>query len=228
MTATTLEVPTPQGPGRWLLSPSTTDPARALLVVGHGAGGGLDGVDLVALATLLPEAGMSVARFEQPWHVAGRRVAGRPATLDEAWLAGLEGLVAQPQLAALPLVVAGHSAGARVACRTAEQVGARAVVCLSFPLHPPGKPEATRLGELVAPAVPVLVVQGERDPFGSAEEVSSALASGPGASPRRRTDVVEVSGAAHNLAVAARVRSAADHRRYLADRVRDFLEDVLP
>ena len=146
--------------------------------MGHGAGGGLDGVDLVALAEHLPSHGITVARFDQPWHVAGRKIATRPPTLDAAWLAGAEHLVAGDALglAGLPVFAAGHSAGARVACRTAAQVGAAGVVALSFPLHPPGKPERSRIAELLTPTVPVLVIQGDRDPFGSADEVRAAVA----------------------------------------------------
>lgn len=131
-----------------------------LLVLGHGAGGGVDTVDLLAARDAALEAGWRVALVEQPWRVRGRKVAEAPSRLDQAWsdvLAGLSGA---------PLVVGGRSAGARVACRTAGEVGADAVLCLAFPLHPPGRPERSRWGELTAVQVPVLVVQGERDPFG--------------------------------------------------------------
>jgi predicted alpha/beta-hydrolase family hydrolase len=97
---------------------------------------------------------------EQPWRVRGRKVAERPPLLDEAWLAVLA------ELAGAPLVAGGRSAGARVACRTAAEVGADGVLCLAFPLHPPGRPERSRLPELEAVQVPVLVVQGDRDAFG--------------------------------------------------------------
>ena len=219
----TLDVDTPQGPGRWLVSPADGDPTMVLLL-GHGAGGGLDGIDLVALATHLPAHGITVARFDQPWHVAGRKIAGRPDTLDQAWLAGVEHLIddAGLGLARVPVVVAGHSAGARVACRTAGQVGASAVVGLSFPLHPPGKPDKSRLDELLNPQVPVLVVQGDRDPFGSADEVVAALAASPKGQPAH-IQVAAVVGAAHALAVPARVRTAPDHRRHLAEVVMSFL-----
>ena len=114
------------------------------LVLGHGAGGGIEARDLVALAKALPERGVTVVRVEQPWRVAGRKVAGPPATLDRAWLAVLEALAV-----AGPLVVGGRSAGARVACRTAAQVGAAGCLALAFPLHPPGRPEKSRLDELL-------------------------------------------------------------------------------
>jgi predicted alpha/beta-hydrolase family hydrolase len=129
-------------------------------VLGHGAGGGVDALDLRAARDAAHEVGMRVALVEQPWRVRGKKVAEAPPRLDQAWvdvLAGLEGT---------PLVVGGRSAGARVACRTAAEVGADAVLCLAFPLHPPGRPERSRLAELTAVPVPVLVVQGDRDAFG--------------------------------------------------------------
>ncbi len=174
-----VEVATPQGPGRCHLREAGS--ARALLVLGHGAGGGVDAPDLGALARGLPDEGVTVLRFEQPWRVAGRKVAVRPPLLDEAWLAGVGALVAAVG-PGLPLVLGGRSAGARVACRTAAVLGAAGVVCLSFPLHPPGRPERSRLAELLAPDVARLVLQGSRDVFGSATEVRDALtAAGAGA-----------------------------------------------
>ncbi|MDP9182043.1 MAG: hypothetical protein M3P04_04620 [Actinomycetota bacterium] len=131
-----------------------------LLVLGHGAGGGVDALDLLAARNAAHHAGWRVALVEQPWRVKGKKVAEAPARLDLAWVDVLA------VLTGTPLVVGGRSAGARVACRTAEQVGASAVLCLAFPLHPPGRPERSRLEELTAVQVPVLVVQGDRDPFG--------------------------------------------------------------
>ena len=130
-----------------------------LLVLGHGAGGGIDAADLLAARDGALAAGWAVVRVEQPWRVQGRRVAEAPARLDSAWTAVLADL---PR----PVAVGGRSAGARVACRTAGEVGAVAVLALAFPLAPPGRPERTRLPELLAPAVPRLVLQGSRDAFG--------------------------------------------------------------
>ncbi|MBO0915401.1 hydrolase [Streptomyces sp. NBC_01260] len=139
---------------------------RLLLALGHGAGGGIEARDLRALAAALPAHGVSVALVEQPWRVAGKKLAPAPKTLDTGW----RGL--WPVLAAsgLPVVAAGRSAGARVACRTASGLGARAVLALSFPLHPPGRPEKSRKDELLASGVPTLVVQGGNDPFGRPAE----------------------------------------------------------
>lgn len=142
---------------------------RRLLVLGHGAGGGVTAADLLALAEALPASGTSVWRVEQPWKVAGRRVAPAPSSLDDAWL---QVLARVPD--GLPLVLGGRSAGARVACRTASRLGAHAVVALAFPLHPPGRPEKSRAAELTSVEVPTLVVQGRSDPFGRPEEIPTA------------------------------------------------------
>ncbi len=188
---TELIVPTGTGPGRLLVSPAES-PA-ALLWLGHGAGGGAGAPDLGALADELPRHGITVVRHEQPWVLAGRRVAPRPAALDAGWLAAAPAVT---ELAdGLPVVVGGRSAGARVACRTAAAVGASAVVCLAFPLHPPGRPERSRAEELLRPALPVLVLQGTRDAFGSADEVVAAVDGAP------EVAVVPVEDADHAMAV---------------------------
>jgi hypothetical protein len=158
-----VEIATPSGAARAHLR--LADTAHAALVLGHGAGGGIDARDLVAVADEAVALGISVALVEQPYRVAGRRAPAPAAQLDAAWLAAIAHLGAT-ELAGLPLVVGGRSSGARVACRTATQAGAIGVCCLAFPLHPPGRPEKTRLAELDAVEAPVLVVQGARDPFG--------------------------------------------------------------
>lgn len=137
----------------------------ATLLLGHGAGGGVDAPDLAALAAALPRQGVSVVRVEQPWRLAGKKIAPRPAVLDECFVAAANLLRVRT-----PLVVGGRSAGARSAARTARELGAVGFLGLSFPLHPPGHPEKSRLAELEAVQVPTLVVQGERDPFGTPEE----------------------------------------------------------
>jgi predicted alpha/beta-hydrolase family hydrolase len=160
-------IPTPIGPARVV----TRWPRRSTvrLVLGHGAGRGFDAPDLAAIAATLPGRGVETVLVEQPWRVQGGRVAPAPPRLDLAWLAVFEALAADDP-PSVPLVVGGRSAGARVACRTARQVGAVAVVALAFPLHPPGRPDRSRLDELLAAGVPTWVVQGERDTFGSPAE----------------------------------------------------------
>jgi uncharacterized protein len=165
---TTLEVETPHGPARVHLHP--VDEPRAALVLGHGAGGGVEAPDLVAATEAALAEGLSVALVEQPYRVAGRRSSPPPARLDAAWTAVVDYL-RETELAGLPLIVGGRSAGARVACRTAEATAAVAVLCLAFPLQPSPRRSATttsvsRLSELDAVSVPTLVVQGERDRFG--------------------------------------------------------------
>ncbi|BCB87030.1 alpha/beta hydrolase family protein [Phytohabitans suffuscus] len=162
MSDTSREIVTPRGPARVDLTPASGRP-RSLLVLGHGAGGGVDAPDLVALRDAARAAGVSVARVTQPYRVAGRRAPAPAPQLDEAWTAVVRDLLAAHPKARL--VVGGRSSGARVACRTAAGLGAAAIVCLAFPLHPPGRPERSRQDELPA-GVPTLVLNGDRDPFG--------------------------------------------------------------
>lgn len=141
-----------------------TDRSRrpvAALALGHGAGGGVDAPDLVALARELPRQGITVFRIEQPWKVAGKKVAPRPQALDVATVACLNTIRVR-----CPLVIGGRSAGARVACRLAAPMGAVGAVALAFPLRPSSPTAASRLPELLAVGLPTLVVQGERDRFG--------------------------------------------------------------
>ena len=175
-----VQVDTPLGPARVLVDGTSADPVGTL-VLGHGAGGGADAPDLVAVTEAAAAEGWRALRVEQPWRVAGKRIAPAPPRLDEAWNAVLGRLRDDGTLAG-PLVLGGRSAGARVACRTAVAHGAVGVVALAFPLHPPGRPEKSRAGELTGAGVPVLVVQGETDAFGGPEEVSAVLAGQAGAS----------------------------------------------
>ncbi|WP_406454841.1 hydrolase [Streptomyces sp. NBC_01622] len=169
--------------------------ARLVLAVSHGAGGGIEARDLQALATVLPGHGVTVALVEQPWRVAGKKVAPAPKTLDVGWR-GIWPAVAKP---GLPVVSGGRSAGARVACRTATELGAAAVLALSFPLHPPGKPEKSRAGELLGAGVPTLVVQGGNDPFGKPAEF-----------PEGDFELVEVPYGDHGFAVPKRAEIGQD------------------
>ena len=165
-----LEIATPHGPANVDLHPAERQ--LAALVLGHGAGGGIGARDLVAATYLALSEGCTISLGEQPYRVAGRRSPAPARQLDAAWTAVVEHLRGH-ELAGLPLVVGGRSLGARVACRTSTATGAVAVLCLAFPLQPPrrsGKPPQNRLEELEALNVPVLVVQGERDPFGMPPE----------------------------------------------------------
>lgn len=160
-----MEIDTPHGPARAEILPGSAH----TLVLGHGAGGGTRAPDLQATSAVAQGLGWSVALVEQPYRVAGRRAPAPAAQLDAAWLAVLAALRDKDVIGTGLLVVGGRSSGARVACRTADDGGAAAVLCLAFPLHPPGRandPAKSRLPELEAVRVPVLVVQGVSDPFG--------------------------------------------------------------
>lgn len=176
-------VATPHGPGR-LITHQASHPVASLLL-SHGAGNGVETADLQALAQRLPRQGVSVVLFEQPWKVAGRKVATPPATLDEGLIAAASAMRMR-----VPLVVGGRSAGARSAARCARGLGASGCLAVSFPLHPPGRPERSRVGELLGARLPTLVVQGERDAMGRPEEFP------PG------TDLAVVPGADHGMKVA--------------------------
>lgn len=195
----TIDVQTPVGPGRLTLSLPPDAPA-AVLLLGHGAGGGIETLDLTALAEGLPAHGVAVARYEQPWRVAGRKVATPPPTLDAGWRPAVDAVGVR--LPGVALAVGGRSAGARVACRcfTPPALG---VLALSFPLHPPGRPEKSRADELAGVAGPTLLISGDRDPFGAPAELEAAIAAGQ-AGPRA---LVIVAGSGHSFA--ARKRPSA-------------------
>lgn len=193
----TVGIDTPHGPGKAHVH--VAKGARAALILGHGAAGGVEARDLVVATQVALEEQVTVALFEQPYMVAGRRSPAPARQLDAAWTAAVAQL-REGALASLPLIAGGRSLGARVACRTAEEVGAIAVLCLAFPVHAPGRgddPKASRIEELDGVKVPTLVVQGERDPFGMPP-------------PGRNRTVVKVAGD-HGLkadldAVAAAIR----------------------
>lgn len=217
-------VDTPQGEARVGVHPPEASAApHGTIILGHGAGGRLGSWPKDLQSTLAATGhGWTVVLVEQPWRVAGRKVATPPPTLDVAWRAVVPAVLATglPR----PLVLGGRSAGARVACRTSpgDPVGgilrddpgsvprddpgsmprADAVLCLAFPLHPPGKPDRSRVAELAVPVglgLPSLVVQGSADPFGSPGEVREALAAelsavGAATDPASAVEIVEVPG----------------------------------
>jgi len=180
--AAIIEITTPTGPGRVNLH--VAERPAAALVLGHGAGGGIGARDLLAATDAALRLGISVALVEQPYRAAGRRSPPRAPVLDAAWTAIVDHLSAN-DLAGLPVIVGGRSSGARVACRTIDATRAVGLLCLAFPLQPArrstGVQAPSRLPELDAVGLPVLIVQGVRDPFGM-----------PPPGPRRT--VVEVAG----------------------------------
>lgn len=185
MSARETPVDTPYGPGRLVVRRARR--SAATLVLSHGAGNGVEARDLAALAAALPDHGVTVALFEQPWRVAGKKIASPPPTLDVGLQAAVRTL--RPRT---PLVLGGRSAGARSAARCATGLGAAGCLALAFPLHPPGRPEKTRVAELTGAGVPTLVVQGERDSMGRPEEFPEG------------TDLAVVPAADHGLKVPAR------------------------
>jgi predicted alpha/beta-hydrolase family hydrolase len=200
---TRVEVPTPSGTA-WADIDRPPGEPSGVLFAGHGAGGGVEAPDVRAARDGGLAAGFVVARITQPYRVAGRRAPAPAPRLDEAWLAVTRTL--SEQLGELPAVHCGRSSGARVACRTASESRAVAVIALAFPLHPPGRPERSRLDELKLPQVPVLVVQGERDTFGMP----------PRARGRR---IVVIPGDTHSL---------KKHPRAVSEAVAHFLAEHVP
>ncbi|CAL9536114.1 hypothetical protein SUDANB120_04148 [Streptomyces sp. enrichment culture] len=212
----TRSVETPAGEARITWYPAAGG-ARLVLALGHGAGGGIEARDLQALAAALPGRGITVALVEQPWRVAGRKVAAAPKVLDEGWR-GLWPVLAEP---GLPVVAGGRSAGARVACRTGAALGAAGVLALAFPLHPPGRPERSRAAELTGAGLPVLVVQGGRDPFGRPEEFP------PPGSPAY--ELLEAAGGDHGFAVPKKgSRTQEEALEAITEGVADWLDRLVP
>ncbi|SFB73199.1 hypothetical protein SAMN04487968_101199 [Nocardioides terrae] len=182
-----MRIETPYGEG--LLVTRRARSPLATVLLSHGAGNGIDTPDLLALDRALPPQGITVVRFEQPWRVAGRRIATPPATLDAALTHAANWMRVRT-----PLVVGGRSAGARSAARTARSLGAAGCLAIAFPLHPPGRPESSRVEELRGARVPTLVVQGEKDTFGRPDEFPDL----PG------VDLAVVPGADHSMKVGKR------------------------
>ena len=171
---------TPRGPAEVEIADPAAVPV-SLLVLGHGAGGGVRAPDLVRVRDTALAGGVRVALVTQPYRVAGRRAPAPAAHLDEAWTAVVQA-IAEP---GVPLILGGRSSGARVACRTAAALGAVGVLALAFPLHPPGRPDRSRAAELPT-SIPTLVINGDRDPFGVPE-------------PAGPVEVAVVPGATHDL-----------------------------
>ncbi|MER7111979.1 alpha/beta hydrolase family protein [Streptomyces sp. NPDC000229] len=209
---TTETIPTGVGDARITWYEAQGRAARLVVALSHGAGGGIEARDLKALAASLPPAGVTVALVEQPWRVAGKKLAPAPKRLDEGW----RDLWPALRAPGLPVVAGGRSAGARVACRTARELGARAVLALSFPLHPPGSPEKSRADELLGTRVPTLVVQGGNDPFGRPDEF-----------PDGDHEVVEVPFGDHGFAVPKRAPlSQEDALKVLTDGVGTWMNGL--
>jgi uncharacterized protein len=195
-----MDISTSAGPAR--AEVDAVDAPRFLLVLTHGAGGGVASADLMAARQAGLEAGGAVARVLQPYRVRGASAPGSPQRQDAAWLELIGAL--RERHADVPLIQGGRSNGARVACRTAKAAGAAGVIALAFPLHPPGKadvPEKSRAAELRSAGVPVLVINGDRDPFGVPD-------------PADADQLVVLGGETHNL---------SGHRAAIVDAIGSWL-----
>jgi predicted alpha/beta-hydrolase family hydrolase len=199
-----VEIGTREGPARAeVVRPEAGEPSF-LLVLTHGAGADPGSPDLLAVGGVALGLGGVVALVTQPYRVKGRRAPGSPDRQDAAWAEVIAAL--RPAAGAgLPLIQGGRSNGARVACRTARAVGARAVIALAFPLHPPGRPGPSRADELAAAGTDVLVLNGDRDPFGIPDSSG-------------RTRVVVLAGETHALS-----RHPAETGRAVASWLRELL-----
>lgn len=184
-------IPTPHGDAR--LHCSRAPRPAATLLLGHGAGRGVDSPELVELARVLPRQDINVFRLEQPWVIQGKKIAPRAEVLDDVLRAAMNAVRVRT-----PIVLGGRSAGARSAARQARQLGGVGVVALAYPLHPAGKPERTRTQELVDARLPTLVVQGDHDRYGRPSEFPSSV------------DLTEVPFADHQFRVGPRAPISQD------------------
>ncbi|MFB8009770.1 alpha/beta family hydrolase [Nocardia sp. NPDC056000] len=179
-----MRIETSAGPAEIDIARPAKKPPAFLLVLTHGSGGGVDAKDLLAVRDSALESGGAVVLVTQPYRVAGRRAPGKADVQDAAWLEIITAV--RRKFRGVPLIQGGRSNGARVACRTAVAAKAKGVVALSFPLHPPGKPEKSRREELLDVGdIPVVVVNGARDPFGIPD-------------PADATEVKVIPGQAHS------------------------------
>ncbi|HEY4461484.1 MAG TPA: alpha/beta family hydrolase [Streptosporangiaceae bacterium] len=222
------EIGTSQGPARVeLQGPAGAVAPAFLLALTHGAAGTVGAPDLLAVREVALRLGGAVALITQPYRVRGARAPGNASRQDEAW----QEIIRSLRISGIPLIQGGRSNGARVACRTASAVGAIGVLALAFPLRPPGRhvaaggskppggpesadgpgPAVTRAEELlqaVRGGANVLVVNGDRDPFGvpAADEA---------------TRVVVLKGETHSLS-----RNPAAVSEAVAGWLSDLLPDV--
>lgn len=200
------DIETTVGQARAHFFPVRRGSPRATLVLGHGAGGGIEAWELQRLAAELPQVGVDVVLIEQPWRVAGKRVAEAQARVDAAFREAVTDLKRGGE-ALRRLIIGGRSTGARIACRTAADIGVDGLLCLAFPLHPPGRPNPDRSRELVSAAkhVPVTVIQGERDTFGTPVEIATVLAAN-----NARALVVSVPWSDHSFQIPKRATVTRD------------------
>jgi predicted alpha/beta-hydrolase family hydrolase len=201
-TETEVRIQTSAGPARVAVQVPAGQP-KFLLVLTHGSGGTPDTADVLAVRDAGIALGAVTALTTQPYVVRGAKAPGSAVKQDAAWAEIVAAL--RTRHPGLALIQGGRSNGARVACRTAPAVGARGVIALAFPLHPPGQPGKSRAGELASAGTEVLVLNGDRDPFGM-----------PGAGPGIR--IVVLTGETHALS-----RNPAAIGEIAADWIREVL-----
>ena len=189
--------------------------ATAALVVGHGAGAGQNSPFMVRTAEGLAARGIAAATFDFPYMTARRGAPDRPPVLEQAWRDAIA--QARTELSGLPLFIGGKSMGGRISSQVAAQgvEGVSGLVFLGYPLHPPGKPEQRRIAHLPSIAVPVLIVQGERDAFGTPAELRPVVET-----MRGGVTLHVVEGGDHSLAVA---RSSGTAQKQVYEHVLDTI-----
>ncbi|MBI2221336.1 MAG: alpha/beta fold hydrolase [Acidobacteria bacterium] len=179
----------------------------ATLILAHGAGAGQHSSFMVRIARALAGERVAVATFDFPYMAARRKVPDRAPVLERAWREAIDAVRADTAPPPLPLFIGGKSMGGRMASHVAAQgvAGVAGLVFLGYPLHPPGRPQQRRDAHLPAISEPMLFVQGERDEFGTVEEIRELL-------PRLndRTVVHAVTGGDHSFKVPARMGMSAD------------------
>lgn len=198
---------------------------RWTLILAHGAGAGQGHPWMRARARDLADRGVRTVTFDFPYITAGRKVPDRAPVLTEAWRTVVAEVASRFPVE--PLAIGGKSMGGRMATMLLAEADApaavRGCVALGYPLHPPGKPDQLRVAHLGAIRVPLLVIQGERDPFGGGDEIRQAFVAA-GARP----DVVDVPAGGHGFEVRGRDARPADVYARVADVVAQWLGTLAP
>lgn len=214
-TSFTLE--TPRGPTAGILDVPAG--AGAVVVLGHGAGSGMESPFMTGIAGALAELGLAVARFDFPYMHAGRKAPDAAPALIETWRLAR---AAVAERVPLPLVAGGKSLGGRIASMAvAEGMPAEALVFLGYPLHPPGRPEKLRREHLEQVAVPMLFLQGSRDAFARPDLLAETIGQ-----LRPRARLVDVEGGDHSFRVPGGTRDGAAIGAGLAPAVAGFVAEV--
>jgi predicted alpha/beta-hydrolase family hydrolase len=198
------------------------DHARAMLVLGHGAGSPMTSPFLTGFSTAIAQLGIASHRFNFPYMRAGRRAPDRAPVLVAAYREAAQR--AAGAAAGLPLFAGGRSMGGRVASMAAaEGMSVAGLVFLAYPLHPPGRPQRIRDAHLYDLTVPMLFVQGSRDPFAQPDLLAAVL--------KRlgsRAELLSVDGGDHAFRRAGGTRDGAEIGASLAQPVAALIERLAP